>query len=238
MNRRRLHVVALAPVALLAALALGGPAHAGGPLGLTNGSFESGGPAPFTISTPGWGQWLGPAGEGSNYGIALTSTPPDVAQDGSGYAYFHANQSITDCIGEQLNTVVGQAYTVSFWMATDGPTDAQTSLLQVVWGPDFSVTSNDVFNNVYQATSSLPVPYQHVTLTFTAVTTHDILAFHGYDATSNILLDDVTVASVSAAPATPAASPWHLLLLAAMLVGGAFYALRGGEGQRGAHSFV
>jgi MYXO-CTERM domain-containing protein len=37
------------------------------------------------------------------------------------------------------------------------------------------------------------VPWQQFTYTITAITSHDLFTFHGYDATSNILLDNVTV---------------------------------------------
>jgi hypothetical protein len=206
------------------AVAFEGPARAAGPLGFTNGSFESGGAAPFTSSTPGWGQWIGPAAAGSDYGVAQSSVSPKVAQDGSFYAFFHANQQIVDCIGETMNTVVGQQYLVSFWLATDGPTNAQSSLMTLVWGPDFAQSSNDQLFNVYQATSASPQPYAHITLTITAGTNHDILAFHGYDATSDIVIDDVTVTPLNVTNA-PATRPWTLTFLVALLTGVAMLVL-------------
>jgi hypothetical protein len=209
--------------ASMATVALAAPASAGGSLGFTNGSFESGGPAPFTASTPGWGAWLGPASAGSDYGIALAGAAPKTAEDGSYYAYFHATDSITDCIGEELSTVVGQKYLVSFWVATDGPTSSSSSLLQVVWGPDFSTTPSDVAVNAFQPASASALPYQHITLTFTAVTTHDILAFHGFDAASDILLDNITVTPASSVPAM---GPRLVALLAALLAAGAFGIIR------------
>jgi hypothetical protein len=93
----------------------------------------------------------------------------------------------------------------------------------VVWGPDFGPSSNDAIVN-YQSTSSSPQAYKNITLTFTAVTTQDILSFHGYDATSNILLDNITV--VPLGESVPATTPWLLLLLATMMSGVAVYVLR------------
>jgi hypothetical protein len=220
---RFLAVVALA--AFLAIVAQGGPASAQTSLGFTNGSFEegvSGSVSPFTSST-GWNTWLGPASSGSDYGVAMSSTPPKVAENGSFYAFFHANQNITDCIGQQLNTVVGQQYTVSFWWATDGPTSAQSTALQVSWGPDFGADSNDEVVTPYEGTSATTLPYQHMTVSFTGLTAHDILAFHAFDATSDILLDNVTVTSVTSAPAS---RPWHLVLLAILMSGAAFLVLQ------------
>jgi hypothetical protein len=215
----------LAFAAVVAIVAQGGLARAQTSLGFTNGSFESGvsgAVSPFTSST-GWNTWLGPATSGSDYGVAISSTAPKLAEDGRFYAFFHANQNITDCIGQELNTVVGQQYTVSFWWATDGPTAAQSTLLQVSWGPDFAASSNDVVVAPYQGTSATALPYQHTTVSFTALTTHPILAFHGFDATSDILLDNVTVTSATSAPAS---RPWHLVLLASLMSGAAFLLLR------------
>src|SRR5580700_1970827 len=155
----------------------------------------------------------------------MSSTPPKVAEDGSFYAFFHANQDITDCIGQQLNTVVGQQYSVSFWLATDGPTTSANSLMQVVWGPDFATSSNDTIVN-YPFNSSSPQAYQQHTLMFTAVTTHDILAFHGFDSSSDILLDNITVTPLVASSAVPATKPWLLVLLAALMAGAALHVLR------------
>jgi hypothetical protein len=211
--KKRSHFLAFVALAAFVAIAAqGGLARAQASLGFTNGSFESGvsGPvSPFTSST-GWNAWLGPASSGSDYGVAMSSTPPKVAEDGSFYAFFHANQNITDCIGQQLNTVVGQQYAVSFWWATDGPTTAESTQLQVSWGPDFGASSNDVVVTPYQGTSATALPYQHTTLSFTALTAHPILAFHAFDATSDILLDNVTVTVRAERPRLEAPAPGTL----------------------------
>jgi MYXO-CTERM domain-containing protein len=147
-------------------------------------------------SCPGWGSWLGPAGSGSKFGIAASSSAPDVAEQGTFYAFFHATANVADCVGQTLNTVPGNKYVVSFWLATDGPTDGTTDLMQLSWGPDFGASSNDVVINSFAPHSSSAVPYQQFTYTITAITSHDIFTFHGYDATSNILLDNVTVTAL------------------------------------------
>jgi hypothetical protein len=203
---------------VLAVIGLDGRADASvPPPGLVNGSFESGGPTPeFSISVPGWGAWLGPASSGSDYGIALSSVAPKVAEDGSSYAFFRGTANIQDCLGQGLTTVVGQQYVVSFWMGTDGPTDGHSDQMVIAWGPDFGVSSRDLTFTTFQPTSTTALPYQHYTWTVTGLTTNDILSFHGYDAISSILLDNVTVTPV-APVATPAMGPWLFLLLAAGL---------------------
>ena len=218
MTKRMRRLGTLAAVAV-AILGLDGRADASVPApGLVNGSFESGGPiAEFSASVPGWGSWLGPASSGSDYGIALSSVAPKVAEDGNAYAFFRATANVQDCLGQGLTTVVGQQYVVSFWMGTDGPTDGQTDQMVVAWGPDFGVTSRDLTFTTFQPASKTALPYQHYTWTVTGLTTSDILSFHGYDATSSILVDNVTVTPVVAPPATPAMGPWLSLLLAIVL---------------------
>jgi hypothetical protein len=208
---------------LLMAVALEGPSQAQASIGFVNGSFESGGAqTPIMSSCPGWGSWLGPAGSGSKFGIAASSSAPDVAEQGTFYAFFHATANVADCVGQTLNTVPGNKYVVSFWLATDGPTDGTTDLMQLSWGPDFGASSNDVVINSFAPHSSSAVPYQQFTYTITALTSHDIFTFHGYDATSNILLDNVTVTPASAA-AAPAMTSWQVILLGVLLlVVGAF----------------
>ena len=187
--------------------------------------------SPFTSST-GWNLWLGPASSGSNYGVAMSSTAPRIAEDGSFYAFFHATSNITDCIGEELSTVAGQRYTVSFWLAT-GRSRPTLNRVRCSWcGARTSGTSNrDMVVIAYQGTSATPLVYRQMTQTFTAMTSHDILAFHGYDATSDILIDNVTVTPVSAASA-PALRPWLSLLLAALMTGIALGILRKTQSAR------
>ena len=64
---------------------------------VVNGSFEMGpaGKGQFTS----WGS-IGPADNFSNYGVAQSSTQPDVAQQGNYYAYFrgHPTDSSQDCL--------------------------------------------------------------------------------------------------------------------------------------------
>src|SRR5262249_33430849 len=67
-----------------------------------NGSFESGpaGEGQFTE----WG-WLGPADNFSNYGVAQSSVTPDMAEQGSFYAFFrgHPTDNSQDCLGTTVN---------------------------------------------------------------------------------------------------------------------------------------
>src|SRR5215469_17829803 len=84
---------------------------------VANGSFEQGpaGEGHFTA----WG-WLGPADNLSNYGVAQSSTSPDVAQQGNYYAYFrgHPTDNSQDCLGTTVNLQVGALYDISYYLAT------------------------------------------------------------------------------------------------------------------------
>ena len=89
---------------------------------IVNGSFESGAQAGVE-HFPGW-DLIGPASNNSNYGTAQSGEAPDVAQQGSFYAYFHGHptDSSQDCLGQTLNLIAGQQYTISYYLATGGPT--------------------------------------------------------------------------------------------------------------------
>src|SRR5215472_8024038 len=88
---------------------------------VANGSFEMGpaGQGQFTD----WGS-LGPADNNSNYGVAKSTTAPDVAQQGSYYADFrgHPTDNPQDCLGTTVSLQVGALYDISYYLGTDGST--------------------------------------------------------------------------------------------------------------------
>jgi hypothetical protein len=182
---------------------------------IANGSFESG--AQTTMSgLPGWG-WIGPADNNSDYGVAQSSVSPDVAEAGNFYAYFHGHptDSSQDCLGQSVHLTVGAQYTFSCYLATDGATLGSGALMYVLIGTSFGIDySQDVLLTAYLPNSSNALPYQKFTTNFTATTSTEILAFHGVDATSSILLDNVslTPAIAPAPPLTLSLSPTNTLV--------------------------
>src|SRR5882724_470204 len=163
---------------------------------ILNGSFESGG-AGFQ-HFPSWDA-IGPADNDSDYGVAQSSTGPDVAQQGNFYAYFHGNptNSSQDCLGQTVNLTVGAQYTISYYLATDGTTLGSGAAMYVVIGKSFGIDySQDVSLTSYLPNSSNALPYQKFTTTITATNSSEILSFHGFDATSAILLDNVSMTLV------------------------------------------
>lgn len=166
---------------------------------VVNGSFESGplGREQFTD----WG-WLGPAsGNGSNYGVTNSASPPDVAEQGTNYAYFrgHPTDSSQDCLGTSFNLKPGALYNISYYLGTDGPI-GNGAAMWVVIGPSFGIDlSQDIMLTAFLPNSSSAIPYQQFSTIYLATNTSPILSFHGINATngisatSAILLDNVSV---------------------------------------------
>jgi hypothetical protein len=169
---------------------------------ITNGSFEASGQVGIQ-HFPGW-DLVGPASNYSDYGVAQSGVSPDLAQQGNFYAYFHGHptDSSQDCLGITVNLTVGAQYTISYYLGTDGTTLESGASMYVVIGTSFGIDySQDVLLTAYLPNSSNAIPYQKFTTTITATKPSEILSFHGVDATSAILLDNVSMSL--AAPAAP-----------------------------------
>jgi len=159
---------------------------------VVNGSFETPGGGFQTF--PGW--FIGPADNNSNFGV---TNYPDVAEQGTNYAYFHGNPTddSQDCLGQTVNLIVGAQYTVSFYLATDGTTLNSGAAMWAVIGPSFGIDySQDLSLVAFLPNSSNAIPYQKFTTNFTATASSPILSFHGIDATSSILLDNISLTLV------------------------------------------
>ena len=198
------------------ALVLAGGAAFGRQELIANGSFESGAQSNMN-NLPGW-PWVGPADNNSDYGVAQSSVAPAVAEQGNFYAYFHGHPTdgSQDCLGQDLNLTVGAQYTFSCYLATDGTTFGANASMYIVVGTSFGIDySQDVLLVAYLPNSSNALPYQKFTTNFTATTGSEIISFHGVDATSSILLDNVSMT-----PAVPAlnlsVSPSNTLVFAWM----------------------
>jgi hypothetical protein len=185
---------------------------------ILNGSFESGGAGVQHFSN--W-DLVGPADNFSSYGVAASGTSPDVAQQGSYFAYFHGHptDSSQDCLGQTVNLIVGRQYTISYYLATDGNTFGSGAAMWAVIGTSFGIDySQDILLTAYYPNSSNAIPYQKFTTTITATNANVILSFHAIDATSSILLDNVTMTlvvppapqlNVTLAPTNKLAFTWN-----------------------------
>src|SRR5215471_14429108 len=127
---------------------------------VANGSFEAGpaGQGQFTD----WG-WLGPADNNSDYGVVKSTTAPDVAQQGSYYAYFrgHPTDNSQDCLGTTVNLQVGALYDISYYLGTDGSTLGNGAAMWVVIGASFGINlAQDLMLTAFLPSSSNAMPYQ------------------------------------------------------------------------------
>ncbi len=167
---------------------------------VANGSFESGpaGQGQFTD----W-NWLGPAGNNSDYGVAKATVSPDVAEQGSYYAYFRGRPTdgSQDCLGTTVNLKPGALYNISYYLGTDGTTLGNGAAMWVVIGTSFGIDlSQDIMLTAWFPNSPAALPYQEFSTNYVATTASPIiLSFHGIYGTSGspttngILLDDVWV---------------------------------------------
>jgi hypothetical protein len=116
------------------------------------------------------------------------------AEDGTHYAAFRSRETngSQDCLVQFFNTIAGQQYTVSFWVAITAASVSNTQLLpQWDWQ---GAGQKDMKNDFYFApTNTGPVNYREFTFTETASSNRTGLMFHGTDSNGAILLDNVVV---------------------------------------------
>lgn len=193
------------------------PVHAQTNL-VANGSFEAG-PTGVEQFSGGW--FIGPADNYSDFGVATSSVYPDVAEEGTNYAYFrgHPTDSSQDCLGIDVNLTVGALYNISFYLATDGPTADTGAAMWAVIGPSFGINySVDTSLAAYYPNSANAIPYQLFSTNYLATSTQPILSFHGINGTNTatanggILLDNVSMTLILP-PLSIGLSPTNTLIL-------------------------
>ena len=133
---------------------------------VANGSFEAG-PAGINQFTD-WG-WFGPADSFSDYGVAKSTVSPDVAEQGSYYAFFrgHPTDDSQDCLGTTVDLKTGAIYHISYYLGTDGSTLNTGAAMWVVIGTSFGIDlSQDILLTKFTPSSSNSLPYQELTTTW------------------------------------------------------------------------
>jgi hypothetical protein len=177
------------------------PAHAQPSL-VANGSFEAG---PTGVDQFGGGWFIGPADDYSDFGVATSSVYPDVAEQGTNYAYFrgHPTDASQDCLGIDVDLTVGALYNISFYFGTDGSTFGTGAAMWAVIGPSFGIDySVDTSLAAYFPNSSNAIPYQLFSTNYLVISTQPTLSFHAINGTNaataqgGILLDNVSMALI------------------------------------------
>ena len=165
---------------------------------VANGSFEAGPAGQNEFS--GWPLVNG-ADNYSNYGVATNSAPPEMAEQGTHYAYFrgHPTDSSQDCLGTYVSLKIGCVYNISYYLGTDGPlTNGAAMWAQI--GPSYGLDpGQDVILTAYFPNSAGLLPYQKFSTNYVATMSTPILSFHAVNATNGIavtnaiLLDNVSM---------------------------------------------
>jgi hypothetical protein len=166
---------------------------------VANGSFEAG---PTGQNQFGGGWFIGPADNNSDFGVATSSTSPDVAEQGTNYAYFrgHPTDASQDCLGINVNLTVGALYNISYYLGTDGSTLGTGAAMWAVIGSSFGINySVDTSLTAYYPNSSNALPYQLFSVNYLATLAQPTLSFHAINGTNaatakgGILLDNVSM---------------------------------------------
>jgi autotransporter-associated beta strand protein len=184
---------------------------------VVNGSFEgatSVDPTTGDVLPAGWS--LGPPYPTSLSKFNIESAvDPSVdlgPEDGTYYARFQspATNGTWDCLYQDLNTVAGEQYTISFWVADTSTSMGNTVGLNVVWDENTGNQTDLGDNQFYHwPTNTAPVPYQFFVFTEIASTSLTRIDFHGIDADGSILLDNVNVNATQTWTNEAADSLWN-----------------------------
>lgn len=188
---------------LIAAVMAGAVVEASASNIIVDPGFESGTPGSYTGAMgDGWVVTAGTGAICNNSGAGCGSA--GVAHTGTQMAFLDWSNTL-DTVTQTLTTVIGQTYTISYFVA-----GAQPNFLEVTFG------GSTLFNGT-APTGGVGSPSDYVQYTFisTATSTSTELAFSGQRTVGGeILLDDVSVASTP----EPSAVSLAGLCLAAMML--------------------
>lgn len=171
---------------------------------VVNGSFEGGtyvGPNGDLVPN-GW--ILGPPSSTSDSRLNVdNATDPSVGlgpEDGTNYARFESPAiSGKDCLLQDLTTVAGMTYQVSFWVGFTSTSVGNNVTFSPIW--------DEQGGNYVEMTTSLdppsntgPTGYVEYIFNEVASGTTTRIDFHAVDTNGSVLLDNVVVSAVSSTP--------------------------------------
>ena len=164
--------------------------------------------APSTNTAP--KDWIfTPAANSSDFAIDPASPPaPGGAHSGTCFVAFGAFGDTPDELSQAISTIAGHRYDISFYVAPSG-------LIPASFAADFGTTTLVSEINPPGVNDPANGNYLLETFTETATASSELLAFFGFDNSSFVSLDDVSVTDLGAA-AVP--EPASLALVAAGLV--------------------
>jgi Dockerin type I domain len=170
---------------------------------LVNGSFEGATSIDSTtgdILPTGW--QLGPPSPATlskvNVDSAINAATFLGPEAGTHYARFQspANNGTRDCLLQDLTTIAGQKYAVSFWAAETSTSVGNNSGLDPEWDENTGNQKTLVGPYLFPSNTG-PQNYQFFSFTETASSTLTRLDFHGVDQNGSILLDNVVVSPLA-----------------------------------------
>jgi hypothetical protein len=183
-----------------------------------NPGFESVSIAPWVASNyggNGGSHWAVSSGSGAHSGTKYASTGCNGSTGGTCIA---PDPGAGSWLYQDLTTVPGTRYTLTFYYAPGSALGGGNAELQVLWGPSAtplttggnrSCTGNCVFDN----TSLGSLAYTQYTVNLTATSTSMRLEFLGRQDPQVDFLDDISVTAVTATVASvPTLLPSSLLL--------------------------
>jgi hypothetical protein len=174
-----------------------------------NGGFETGMFSPEWTLTPG-----GPFDQVCMAGNPIGATTC-IVHSGQFAMSFGLNGG-ADSLTQNIPTVPGRTYTLSFFLANNNPLDQSTTTFAVLWNG----------NSVYSLPSPQPTfPFRQVFITVTATTTSTPLTFAAQQDPSQWFLDDVSLQQNPPA-AVPTLMQWAIVLLTLLLAGVAAWQIR------------
>jgi hypothetical protein len=119
-------------------------------------------------------------------------------QSGTNYMSFQSKETdgSQDCLYQQLPTVAGQEYLITFYVAITAATTGPYAYLDPEWDQG---GANDTFlrnSFYYDPTNTGPVPYEMFSFTEAASSDLTTFYFHAIDSYGSILVDNVSVSPV------------------------------------------